>query len=119
MKQYLLLASAALLFASCSSTVNFSETKQLPKGYSAFLQMPKPGASADDPFPYKLVAIGVGDNRDCGATSYTFTGGERNTKQRVYLQYKAGSVTQPVTHLEFYPNTLKNISFSNQGISSY
>lgn len=119
MKQYLLLATAALLFASCSSTVKFTETKQLPKGYSAFLQLPKPGATADDPFPYKLVAIGVGDNRDCGATSYTFTGSERNSKQRVYLQYKDRSVTQPVTHLEFYPNTLKNITFSNQGISSF
>lgn len=118
MKQYLLLASAALLFASCSSTVTFTETKQLPKGYSVFLQMPKSGASSDDAFPYKLVAIGVGDNREFGATSYTFTGGERNTKQRVYMQYKDGSVTQPVTHMEFYPNAVKNIYFSNQGIST-
>ena len=53
------------------------------------------------------------------AGKYTFSGTERSSKQRVYLQYKAGSVTQPVSHVEFYPTTVQNISFSNQGITTY
>lgn len=115
MKKYLLPA-AALLLASCSSTVTFTEDKPLPKGYSAFLRMPAEGAAENSPFPYKLVAIGVGDNRDYGAKSYTFSGSARNKKQHIYLQYKQGGVVQPVTSVDFYPNRLKGLNFSNQSI---
>lgn len=115
MKKYLL--PAALLLASCSTTVSFKEDKPLAKNYSAFLQMADKNAPSDSAFPYKLVALPVGECRDAAPSSYTFTGSERQKLQRVYLQHKSGGVTQPVSSAEFYPLQTKTIIFSEKGIS--
>ncbi len=117
MKKHLLLP-AALLLASCSSTVTFKEDKALSRNYSAFLQMANPDAAETDPYPYKLVALPVGECRGQVPDTYTFRGGERVAKQRVYLQYRDHEVTQPVTYLEFYPHRTQTVIISDKGIKA-
>lgn len=116
MKQYLL--PLVLLLASCSSTVAFREGNTLSKEYSAFLQLPKEGATADDPYPYTLVALPVGECRNSSPHgTYTFTGSDRSNKQRVYLQHSSHGVSQEVTYAEFYPFATKEVVISDKGIT--
>lgn len=116
MKQYLL--PLVLLLASCSSTVAFREGNTLSKEYSAFLQLPKEGATADDPYPYTLIALPVGECRNSSPHgTYEFKGSARHEKQRIYLQHNAHGVSQEVTHAEFYPFTTKEIIISDKGIT--